>query len=227
MLKQLKRAVPRALFAATAAGVTAAALTCGGASAQPSSSTYIDHLGRPTPHTQRLVTDFANQPGMPPQVRDALLGGLKFVAGTGDGDGGAALPSDAPRFRQAFWPTISPGCMGPGMNSTGTLIAVPGPARIPKPAPGPGQATFVFTALGTPAAARDQGAMNVYWVNLANQRTGVTPIGNKGINPTGPATLSGVANTGPGLVLAVVDGAVKTTSNRCHFAPTAIAVDVK
>lgn len=190
------------------------------------SSAVVDPLGRPTPQVQEAVKDFANRPGVPAQVRDALLNGLAFLAGTGDTSGGPALPQNGPGFRQGFWPTVSPNCMGPGMNSTGSLIAVPGPAHIPVPAPKAGQTTFVFTALGTKPAARTQGAMRVHWINLSTFRTGVTPLQNNGINPTGPATLSNVANTGSGPVLAVVSGAVNTGGRSCGFAPTALSVKV-
>lgn len=190
------------------------------------SSQYIDPLGRPTPHAQRIVRDVANQPGVPPHVRDALLNGLSFAAGTGE-LGGPPLPADGPEFRKALWPTVSVNCMGPGSHSTGSLIAVAGPANTPAPAPTSGQVTFVFTALGTPAAAPRQGNLHMYWVNLDNARHGVTQLGNHGINPTGPATLSGVADTGSGPVLAVLAGAVHTTSATCGFAPTALHVTVK
>lgn len=224
-----------ALAAALSAAITAgsfAAPTAASAQTAPDapttgSSTIVDPLGRPTPQVQQAVTDFANRPGVPSQVRDALLRGLAFFAGTGEHTGGPALPANGPDFRQGFWPTISPNCMGPGMNSTGSLIAVPGPARIPVPAPNAGQATFVFTALGTEPASPAQGAMRVHWINLATFRTGVTPLYNKGINPTGPATLSNVADTGSGPVLAVVSGAVNTGGRSCGFAPTALSVKVK
>ena len=222
--------VSAALSAALAAGAFAVPAPAQAApvfspAALSAGSSIVDPLGRPTPEVQRAVKDFANRPGVPPQVRDALLSGLAFFAG--GGDGGPGLPQGGPGFRQGFWPTVSPNCMGPGMNSTGSLIAVPGPARIPVPAPKAGQATFVFTALGTKPASPQQGAMNVHWINLANLRTGVTPLENKGINKTGPATLSNVADTGSGPVLAVVSGAVKTDGRSCGFAPTALSVTVK
>lgn len=219
-----------ALSAAVAAGAVAAPATATPAHAAPTSSalssSIVDPLGRPTPQVQQAVTDFANRPGVPAPVRDALLNALAFAAGTG-GQGGPGLPQDAPAIRQGLWPTVSPNCMGPGMHSTGSFIAVPGPARIPVPAPQAGQTTFVFTALGTKPAAQQQGAMRVHWINLGNLRTGVTPLYNKGINPTGPATLSNVADTGSGPVLAVVSGAVNTDGRSCGFAPTALSVTVK
>lgn len=188
-------------------------------------SRYVDTLGRPTPHTQKVVTDFANQPWMPPEIRAALLTALNFAAGHGQ-TGGPDLPQGGPNFRQGYWPTVAPDCMGPGMHSTGSAIAVPGPAGMPEPKPGRGEATFVFTALGTKAAAPRQGQMNAYWVNLSNLRTGVTPLTNNGINPTGPATVSGRAATGSGPVVAVVGGGLATGGKICGFAPTAITFNV-
>lgn len=219
------------LAAIPAVGAVGAVGAVPAAQAQPapvvsSLSSAIGPLGQPTPEAQRAVTDFANQPWVPAQVRDALLKGLAFAAGTGE-IGGPPLPANAPRFHQAFWPTVSQNCMGPGLTSTGTAIAVPGPADIPVPAPKAGQTTFVFTALGTQAAAPAQGQMHVYWVNLGNFRTGVTPLENNGINPTGPATLSGVADTGSGTILAVVAGAVNTGGKSCGFIPTALAATVR
>ena len=77
------------------------------------------------------------------------------------------------------------------------------------------------------AAAQEQGQLQVYWVNLTSLRTGVTPLGNYGINPAGPATLSATADTGSGQVLAVVHGSVRTVDNVCPFAPTAASINVR
>lgn len=189
-------------------------------------SSALDPLGRPTPQTVARVNAFADQPFVPPQVANALRTGVQFYAGTGE-LGGPPLPDNAPPFTQFYWPTVSSNCIGPGLHSTASAIAVPGPAASPAPGAKAGQATFVFTALGTPAAAPEQGQMRVYWINLGNFRTGVTPLGNNGINPTGPATLSATADTGSGRVLAVVDGSVRTVDKVCPFAPTAASIDVR
>lgn len=218
--------------AATVAVVAAAALPAPApaATAAPASSLsshrYLDELGRPTPYTQAKVNEFADQPYVPQDVANALRSAVSFFGGTGD-LGGPPLPADAPPFTQFYWPTVSSNCIGKGLHSTASALVVPGPATSPAPGAGPGQATFVFTALGTPAAARDQGELKVYWINLNTFRTGVTPLGNNGINPAGPATLSGTASTGPGRVLAVVDGQVRTTANVCAFAPTAASFSVR
>lgn len=191
-----------------------------------SSNRYLDELGRPTPYTQAKVNEFADQPYVPQDVANALRSAVNFFAGTGE-LGGPPLPADAPPFTQFYWPTVSSNCIGNGLHSTASALVVPGPATSPAPGAGPGQATFVFTALGTPAAAQEQGQMRVYWINLNTFRTGVTPLGNNGINPAGPATLSGTASTGPGRVLAVADGSVRTTANVCAFAPTAASFSVR
>ena len=213
---------------AAAALCAAGMLVAGGVDTQlaHAQSSALDPLGRPTPQTVARVNAFADQPFVPPQVANALRTGVQFYAGT-DELGGPPLPDNAPPFTQFYWPTVSSNCIGPGLHSTASAIAVPGPAASPAPGAKAGQATFVFTALGTPAAAPEQGLMRVYWVNLKNFRTGVTSLDNNRINPTGPATLSATADTGSGRVLAVVDGSVRTADNTCAFAPTAAAFDVR
>lgn len=214
-----------------AASTLSACLALGSAAAaapqaHAQSSKYVDQLGRPTPYTVRQVNAFADQPHVPEQIGNALRTAVAFYAGTGE-LGGPPLPADAPPFTQFYWPTVSGNCIGPGLHSTASAIAVPGPSRTPAPGAGPGQATFVFTALGTPPAAPQQGGMKVYWINLSNLRTGVTPMRNNGINPAGPSTLSATATTGPGRVLAVVDGSVRTVQRSCAFAPTAAMFNVR
>ncbi|QPK83955.1 hypothetical protein G7Y29_03980 [Corynebacterium qintianiae] len=190
------------------------------------SSQYVDELGRPTDLTVSKVHEFADQPFVPPRVADALRTAVGFFAGTGE-IGGPPLPDTAPGFTQFIWPTVSSNCIGPGLHSTASAIAVPGPAKIPAPGAAAGQTVFLFTALGTPPAAQEQGLMNVYWVNVSNFRTGVTPLNNNQINTAGPATLSGTADTGSGQILAVVDGSVRTADNVCSFAPTATSFHVR
>ncbi|WP_434800366.1 Rv1157c family protein [Corynebacterium aquatimens] len=141
--------------------------------------------------------------------------------------GRAAAAGGRSPFTQFYWPTVSSNCIGEGLHSTASALVVPGPATTPAPGAGPGEATFVFTALGTPAAAPEQGELRAYWINIDNLRTGVTQLGNNQINPLGPATLSGTANTGPGRVLAVIDGHVRTADNVCAFAPTAATFSVR
>ena len=109
----------------------------------------------------------------------------------------------------------------------GSAIAVPGPAEIPAPGAAEGQTAFVFTALGTAPAAPEQGGMTVNWANINTLRTGATSLGNHGINPDGPATLSGTADTGHGTVVAVVSGTVHTEDGPCTFIPTAAIIDAR
>ena len=90
-------------------------------------SSALDPLGRPTPQTVARVNAFADQPFVPPQVANALRTGVQFYAGTGE-LGGPPLPDNAPPFTQFYWPTVSSNCIGPGLHSTASAIAVPGPA---------------------------------------------------------------------------------------------------
>lgn len=221
--------------AACAAALTLAA-TLAPANAAPSagpitvgsttSSNPLDNLGRPNDETIARVEAFASQPFVPEPAANALRTALAFFAGQGE-LGGPPLPDNAPAFTQFAWPTVSSNCIGPRMHSTASAIAVPGPTKTPQPGARAGEAVFVFTALGTPPAAKQQGGLNAYWINLDTLRTGVTPLGNHGINPTGPTTLSGTAATGPGRVLAVIDGAARTADKTCTFAPTAASFHVR
>ncbi|WKD57896.1 hypothetical protein CAPI_06780 [Corynebacterium capitovis DSM 44611] len=224
------------LLSRIAACVGVVALACSaGPSAQAQStlthpSAYVDHLGRPTPEVVKRVNEFAAQPFIPQQVADALHNAIGFFAGDGQ-QGGPDLPDDAPAISQFLWPTVSLNCLGDGLHSTASAIAVPGPAQLPAPGAPAGHTSFVFTALGTPAAAAEQGDMRVYWVNLTTGRTGVTALGNTGLNPNGPATLSATAETGSGVVVAAAEGSVHTVAaggtSTCAFAPTVAGFTVR
>lgn len=192
----------------------------------PQSSNPLDSLGRPTPETQERVRAFAAQPWIPQEARSAILTALNFSAGDG-GEGGVAMPEgNNPGFRQFYWPTVSAQCIGGQGDSVGSAIAVPGPTDMPAPGAGEGETVFLFTALGTPTAAEQQGAMSVQWFNLDTFQFGTTPLFNNGINADGPTTVSGRAATGKGTVVAVLSGAVNTAESSCSFPPTAAYLEV-
>lgn len=192
----------------------------------PQSSNPLDSLGRPTPETQERVRAFAAQPWIPQEARSAILTALNFSAGDG-GEGGVTMPEgNNPGFRQFYWPTVSAQCIGGQGDSVGSAIAVPGPTDMPAPGAGEGETVFLFTALGTPTAAEQQGAMSVQWFNLDTFQFGTTPLFNNGINSDGPTTVSGRAATGKGTVVAVLSGAVNTAESSCSFPPTAAYLEV-
>ncbi|AZA13210.1 hypothetical protein ACFPVT_00565 [Corynebacterium choanae] len=183
----------------------------------------LDPLGRPTPEVLAQIRAAAALPGVPQSTRTKLLAAADFFAGTGEG--GPPLPENAPQFTQFGWPTAADRCIGGELTSIGTAIAVPGPASLPLPGVAPGHTAFVFTALGTAAAATDQtGGMRVHWINLNTGKIGSTPLRNTGVNPQGPATVVADAATGSGRVIAIVDGPVITQdgqqTTRCHYFPS-------
>lgn len=186
----------------------------------------IDHLGRPAPHILQQLRDFAGQPFVPEPTRTMILAAVGFFAG--GGEGGVPLPENGPVFAQFGWPTVAARCIGGQLDATGTAIAVPGPAEIPAPGAGAGETVFLFTALGTgPLASEQHTAMRVDWVNINTWQRGSTPLVFNGVNPDGPATVSGTAQTGHGTVLAwlsggvSVDGVDGAPASTCNFAPTA------
>lgn len=228
---------------ATLAALTAAALAAGAAPAAhaqpvpaipgvptvgqaPGSSMFVDEIGRPTPLVQQNVRDFAEQPWVPESLANVLLSALAFTAESTPGEG-VPLPENSPTFTQFYWPTVSGDCIGGVSDAVGSALAVPGPAQIPAPGAGDGQTTFLFTALGTSAAAAEQGGMTVHWVNVNTLATGQTTLGNHGINPEGPATISGVADTGKGTIIAVLGGDIRTQESTCSFIPTAAVIDAR
>lgn len=182
----------------------------------------VDHLGRPTPQTEAQIRQFAHQPWIPSQARESILQALDFAVGAGE-TGGPDLPQQAPHFTQFGWPTVAGSCIDGTHQSVGTALAVPGPAEIPAPGAAAHETAFLFTALGTAPAAQHQD-MRAHWFNLSNGKHGTTALGNHGINPEGPATISGVADTGRGVIVALLEGSVHTENSICNYFPTAAII---
>ncbi|MGF6883257.1 hypothetical protein ABIA39_005083 [Nocardia sp. GAS34] len=167
-----------------------------------------------------------NSAGLPPQVKTTLSALIAFLDGSNGG--GPDIPKNGPVIAQFLYPSIGKDCIGPGSDSVGTALAVPGPAELPPPGPRAGQAGFVFTALGTKGLTPHQATpMTVQWLNLDTQRGGTLPLTDAAhINPGGPATLSAIANTGSGRIVATVSGSLTTKPAAdkapitCSFLPT-------
>ncbi|AWT25791.1 hypothetical protein Csp1_09850 [Corynebacterium provencense] len=214
-----RRSAAALLAAVTALAVPTATIAAPTAGAQA----LVDNLGRPSPEVLDLVENFAAQPGMPAEVGDTLRRLVSFFRG--DGEPGVEVPENGPAFTQFGWPTVATECIGGTENAVGTAIAVPGPAPIPLPGVPAGQAAFVFTALGTgPAVASDTTSMQVHWLNVNSGRMGQTPLLPGTMNTGGPGTVNGLADTGPGTVIAVLSGGITTAEENghadCRFAPT-------
>ncbi|MFG1931097.1 hypothetical protein ACGFK1_10625 [Mycobacterium sp. NPDC048908] len=137
----------------------------------------------------------------------------------------AAAPGfgpDAPTTQDFLYPSISNGCLADGGNVLATAISVAGPAKIPAPGPAAGQTAYVFTAIGTPAPAAEQKLpLNVTWVNLTTGKSGSATLKPRpDINPSGPTTLSAIADTGSGSIISTIFGQVTTLDKQCQFMPT-------
>ncbi|PRQ12352.1 hypothetical protein C1Y63_01550 [Corynebacterium sp. 13CS0277] len=192
----------------------------------------MDPLGRPAPHILTQVESFAQTQPLPQKAKDAILAAVGFFRG--DGEPGVDLPpaDTAPVIAQFGWPTVARQCIGGTSDATGTAFAVAGPAALPLPGVPAEHAAFVFTALGTGAVAEQQTtAMRVHWVNISTGRAGVTPLTYTGMNPEGPSTVAGVAATGRGTIVAVLEGGITTAfeggTATCHFLPTSGIVEVR
>lgn len=163
---------------------------------------------------------------LPPQIKSTLDKIITFLDGSGGG--GVDVPQDGPVISQFLWPTIGKGCISASGDSVGTALAVAGPATLPPPGPAVGQTGFVFTALGTKKSTEIQNPpMTVQWLNLDTRQSAVINLTDEAkINPDGPATLSAIANTGSGRVVAVVSGSLTTQADAesqpitCSFLPT-------
>jgi len=163
---------------------------------------------------------------LPESVKSTLERVITFLDGSGGG--GPDIPDPGTVvISQFLYPTLGEDCIGDGQDSVGTALAVAGPAQLPPPGPAAGQTGFVFTALGTaPAAGEQTQPLTLSWVNVTNGRTGTQPLTTSAnINPGGPATLSAIADTGSGQVLAVISGGLTTQKpdaepRSCTFLPT-------
>lgn len=169
---------------------------------------------------------------LPESVKSTLQRVITFLDGSGGG--GPDIPDPGTVvISQFLYPTLGQDCIGDGQDSVGSALAVAGPSQLPPPGPAAGQTGFVFTALGTaPAAGVQTEPLTLSWVNVTNGRTGTQPLTNSSnINPDGPATLSAIADTGSGQVLAVISGGLTTQKpdadpRSCTFLPTLGLVSV-
>nr|WP_156813036.1 hypothetical protein [Corynebacterium caspium] len=186
-----------------------------------------DQLGRPNAQLLAQSSELANQPWVPDQIRTAIQAAVEFYSTPADLNA-AGLVNGGPKITQFYWPTIAGSCIDGTQTSVGTAIAVPGETVIPSPGAGPDETVFLFTALGTSPAAPGTHPMVVQWRNLNTGQHGEVALGNHGINPTGPATISATAPTGRGNIVALLKGSVHTTGEHpstCTYAPTVALIE--
>lgn len=184
----------------------------------------LDQLGRPTEPVLQAIEGFADQQWIPEETRGTIARVVGFFRGTGEP--GTPIPQNGPEIAQFAYPTIMENCIGAEETAVGAATAIPGPADLPLPGIPGGQLGFVFTALGTDGVATHQvQPMTVEWLNINTGRRGSTVLTYNGINEGGPATINGVADTGPGQVLMLMQGGVTTnieggTTANCVALPT-------
>jgi len=132
------------------------------------------------------------------------------------------LGPDAPPIQDFMYPSIGTNCLADGSSAIATALSVAGPAKIPTPGPRPQQTAYVFTAIGTPGPAEVQKLpLNVTWVNLTTGKSGTVAMTPRtDINPSGPTTLTAIADTGSGSIMSTIFGQVTTTERQCQFMPT-------
>ncbi|MFG1784237.1 hypothetical protein ACGFIU_17510 [Rhodococcus oryzae] len=192
-----------------------------GAAAGPS-----DIAGGPQADLLAQAKALLESSNLPESTKATLAKVITFLDGSGGG-GPELPPENGPVIAQFLYPTLGKGCISATADSVGTALAVPGPAHLPPPGPKAGQAGFVFTALGTKKPADVQPIpLTVSWVNIDNQKSATQNLTSESkINPDGPATLSAIADTGRGRVLAVISGSLTTQAEgaapiTCSFLPT-------
>ncbi|UVE95797.1 hypothetical protein [Dietzia sp. B32] len=186
-----------------------AALAVGLAAPATASAQSLDELGRPTEPVLQAIENLSEQQWIPEDTRGTIARLVGFFRGTGEP--GTPLPENGPVIAQFAYPTIMQQCIGGDQTAVGAATAVPGPADLPLPGIDPGKLGFIFTALGTEGVAAQQAQpMTVEWINISNGRRGSTVLTYNGINEGGPATVNGVADTGAGQVLMLLQGGVTT-----------------
>ncbi len=202
----------------------AAAVVLSLASPVTAGAQSLDPLGRPTEPVLGSIEGVAEQEWIPESARATIARAVGFFRGTGEP--GTPIPTDGPLIAQFAYPTLMERCIGGEETAVGAAVAVPGPADLPLPGVPAGQLGIIFTALGTEGTAENQAQpMTVDWFNINNGRRGTTTLTYTGINAGGPATVNGLADTGPGQVLMLLQGGVTTvledggTSN-CVALPT-------
>lgn len=191
---------------------------------QPPSSSDL-----PADEIAKAVEAITSQPGVPDEIKSAMERAVGFIRG--DGEPGWEEPENPPATTDFFVPTAAEKCINGEGRSFGLATSVPGPAPLPLPGVPAHQIGFVFTGLGTSGVYNNQSHMNVHWVNITNGRYGTTPLTYNGINEDSHGTVNGVADTGSGIIVALLEGGFTADESNgpvdCNYTPTAGVMQVK
>ncbi|MFD5867463.1 hypothetical protein ACFWGD_02455 [Corynebacterium sp. NPDC060344] len=185
----------------------------------------------PSGEIAKAIEQITSQPGVPEDISSALERVSGFLTGDGDGEPGWEQPDNAPTTSDFPLPTFAENCIGGEGRSIGMATSVPGPAALPLPGVKAGEVGYIFTGLGTSGVYNGQSTMKVHWVNIANGKFGTTPLTYNGINEGSHGTVNGVAQTGPGIVVAALEGGFTADEEGgpvdCNYTPTATYTVVK
>ena len=144
------------------------------------------------------------------EIKGTLNRVITFLDGSGGGGPDIPDPNNI-QIQQFLYPTIGQGCIEGDQDSVGTALMVSGPADAPAPGPKPGEAGYVFTALGTtPAQPNPAEQLMVSWINLDNGAQGTQAMTDEaGINKAeGPTTLTAITNSGSGRIVSTMYGSI-------------------
>ncbi len=164
----------------------------------------------------------APAPGPAPAPAAALAPAPNPAPGAAPAAAAPGYGPNAPITQDFMYPSIGSNCLADGSSAIAAALSVAGPATIPLPGPQAGQTAYVFTAVGTPGPAEVQKLpLNVTWVNLTTGKSGTVALKPRtDINPDGPTTLTGIADTGSGSIMSTIFGQVTTKEKQCQFLPT-------
>lgn len=177
----------------------------------------------PADEIAAAIKQITSQPGVPEEISSALDRVAGFL--TGEGEPGWEQPEGAPSTSDFPLPSVAENCINGEGRSFGLATSIPGPAALPLPGVPAHQVGYIFTGLGTDGIYNNQTNMRVHWVNIANGQYGTTPLTYNGINADSHGTVNGVANTGAGIVVSVVEGGFTTNGDNgpseCNYTPSA------
>src|SRR5690606_36318251 len=152
--------------------------------------------GRPNEQVRQQIQQALNQPWVPQEVKNIASQALGLISET-PAESEVAIPEDAPRIAQFFWPTRAENCINGNSSSVASAFAVPSHDALPLPGAGIKHSSCQRSALCVEGLATQlPSSVKVKWAKVTTLRYGTATLGNTGINPAGRPTISGLADAG-------------------------------